>query len=63
MELLTLVLTFALGLLVGVLSKGVKITIKHEKELPTYEYNESLVEELPLDVQQYYQQNQGRNEW
>jgi hypothetical protein len=60
---MAVLLAFAVGLLVGLLFKGINITITHkQEELPKkQEYNESLVDLLPNNVKQYYHDNLGRN--
>jgi cell division protein FtsN len=59
-----IIVTFVLGLLIGMVINGIHINIihKHEQPKPTnQEYNESLVDLLPNDVKQYYHENNGRN--
>ena len=54
-----------LGLVVGLLFKGINITITHKQEKPTeaQKYNESLVDLLPNNVKQYYHENNGQNRY
>jgi hypothetical protein len=56
-----LLVSFALGIIVGVLTKGIKITIHHkqEKEETPIEYNPSSAKHLPKEMLDYAEQNQG----
>ena len=55
---------FGLGIIVGLATNGVRITVNHKESKPEkVEYNESLANYLPPEVQQYYQSTQGANKF
>jgi cell division protein FtsN len=61
-----LLTAFVLGLIVGLVLRGVNINITHKHEQPKQEkqeYNESLVDLLPSNVKQYYHENSGQNKF
>ena len=61
---MALLLALSLGLIAGLLVKGININITHKHEQPKQEkptYNESLVDLLPNEVKQYYHDNSGQN--
>jgi hypothetical protein len=55
-------ISFICGYVAGNLQKGIHVNINHNQqpEAPT-EYNESLANMLPADVQQYYKSTNGQN--
>jgi hypothetical protein len=59
-------LIFILGLVSGLLFKGININIVHKSvdsvDKPK-EYNQSLVSQLPPEVQNYYNTTQGQNKF
>lgn len=60
-NLLALALFMVVSFLMGYFSKGISVTINHnnkQEEIST-EYNESLVDELPNEVKQYYNEHKG----
>ena len=58
---ISLVLVFALGLIVGLLHKGIHIHVD-KSDLPKKEgFNESMAGYLPPEVQNYYSQTKGQN--
>ena len=65
MAVLLAIILFVLGLVSGLLFKGINISITHKQEQkpekPTY--NESLVDLLPNNVKQYYHENNGQNRY
>jgi hypothetical protein len=61
---MAILLAFVLGLIVGILHKGINITHKHEQpKQETLKYNESLVDLLPNEVKQYYHETNGQNRY
>lgn len=55
--------SFIAGYVVGLVQKGIHVNINHkEKEIPTT-YNPSLATELPPEVQQYYHETKGFNQF
>ena len=66
MAVLLAVILFVLGLVSGLLFKGININITHKTEQKPQEapkYNESLVDLLPNEVKQYYHENNGQNRY
>lgn len=66
MAVLLAIILFVLGLVAGLLFKGINISITHKHEQPKQEapkYNESLVDLLPNNVKQYYHENNGQNKF
>jgi hypothetical protein len=61
---IALVLSFALGLIVGLIHKGIHITVNHKQEPPKQEgYNQSLAHLLPAETRNYYESTHGQNQW
>lgn len=59
---MVVLLAFVLGLLVGLVLKGINIHIIHKQPVDKPEkYNESLAHMLPAEVQQYYNSTNGQN--
>jgi hypothetical protein len=59
-----ILLAFFLGLLAGVITKGIHIhhhQVQEMKQSEAVKFNESLVNYLPNDVRQYYEENNGQN--
>jgi hypothetical protein len=62
---MTIIIAFVLGLLAGVIPKGIHIHI-HKPEQKKQEkegYNESMAKHLPPEVQNYYQSTGGANKF
>lgn len=57
----SLVLAFALGLIVGLIHKGIHIHVDKKEQEPPKQYNQSLAGMLPKEVQQYYKSTNGQN--
>lgn len=52
-----------LGYVIGLVQKGITVNINHkDTEIPK-EYNKSLAGELPEEVQLYYNQTKGFNQY
>ena len=62
---MAVIVAFVLGLLAGVIPKGIHIHIHkpETKKLTKEEYNESMVKFLPSEVQQYYNITNGQNKY
>ena len=63
---MVILLGIFLGLVSGMLVKGINVTITHKTEQKPQEapkYNESLVDLLPNEVKQYYHSNNGQNKF
>jgi hypothetical protein len=61
---IALVLSFALGLIVGLIHKGVHIHVHNSNEQPKpEEYNPSLAHLLPAETRNYYESTKGQNQW
>ena len=59
---MAVLLAFVLGLIVGLVLKGINIHIIHKQPVDKpKEYNQSLVKQLPPEVQNYYNTTQGQN--
>jgi hypothetical protein len=63
---IALVAAFFIGLIAGLINKGITINIVHKPvdnvDKPKA-YNESLAKQLPADVQNYYKQTNGYNQF
>jgi hypothetical protein len=57
---LYLFLGLVIGYVMGLIHKGIHIHVDKKQEIPK-EYNESLVNLLPPEVQQYYHSTNGQN--
>ncbi len=60
---MAILLAFVLGLIVGLVLKGVNIHIIHKQDVDNKpkEYNQSLKTLLPQQVQEYYKSTNGQN--
>jgi hypothetical protein len=63
---MAILLAFVLGLIIGLVLKGINVSIVH-KSVDSVgkpkEYNQSLVSQLPPEVQNYYNTTQGQNQF
>jgi hypothetical protein len=60
---MTIIVAFILGLLAGVIPKGIHIHINHKQDQTKVEYNESMAGMLPKEVQEYYHSTNGANKF
>ena len=60
---MALLLAFILGLIIGLVLKGINIHIIHKNDVDNKpkEYNQSLAPLLPQQVQEYYKSTNGQN--
>jgi cytochrome bd-type quinol oxidase subunit 2 len=58
---IALIIAFALGLIVGLIHKGIHIHVNNSNMPKQDGYNESLANLLPAEVQNYYQSTHGQN--
>jgi hypothetical protein len=56
------IIALALGYVMGLIHKGVHIHM-HKEEKKQEGYHPSLSNMLPPEVQHYYNQTQGQNQW
>jgi hypothetical protein len=63
MTYLAIITSLLVGYVIGLVQKGITVNINHkDREIPT-QYNESLVQELPDEVKQYYHETNGFNKY